>query len=62
MNKYSRIFHHINVKDVKRTHLESIEVQKIKEYNLRQKEIYLQEQKDILEGQKSNWRNELTDA
>ena len=62
MSSYSRIFHHITAKDVKRNHLENIEVQKIKEYNLRKKEIYLQEQQELLEGQKSNWRNELTDA
>ena len=31
MNRYSRIFHHIDTKDVKKKHLENIEVQRIKE-------------------------------
>ena len=62
MKTYSRIFHHLTTEDVKRKHRENIGVQKIQE----KKEIYLQEEKkyikEVLDGQKSNWRNDLPNS
>ena len=62
MKTYSRIFHHLTTEDVKRKQRENIGLQKIQE----KKEIYLQEEKkyikEVLDGQKSNWRNDLTNA
>ena len=62
MKIYSRIFHHITTEDVKRKRRENIEMQKIQE----KKEVYLHEKKlhikEVLDGQKSNWRDDLTNA
>ena len=59
MNRYSRIFHHITVEDVKRNMQQGIELKKIKEENMIKKEIYLEKEEVISEGSKSNWRNDL---
>jgi hypothetical protein len=59
MNRYSRIFHHITVEDVKRNTQQDIELKKIKEENMIKKEIYLEKEEVISEGSKSNWRNDL---
>jgi len=59
MNRYSRIFHHITVEDVKRNTQPDIELKKIKEENMIKKEIYLEKEEVISEGSKSNWRNDL---
>ena len=42
MNRYSRIFHHITVEDVKRNTQQDIELKKIKEENMIKKEIYVE--------------------
>jgi len=59
MNRYSRIFHHITVEDLKRNTQQDIEVKKIKEENTIKKEIYVEKEKVINEGRKSNWRKDL---
>ena len=59
MNRYSRVFHHITVEDVKRNTQPDIELKKIKEENMIKKEIYLEKEEVISEGEKSNWRNDL---
>ena len=59
MNRYSRIFHHITVEDVKRNTQQDIELKKIKEENMIKKEIYAAKEKVINEGRKSNWRKDL---
>ena len=62
VNKYSRIFHHITTEDVKRKQRDNIVVEKKKE----KLDIIMQEHMEYiekeLEGQKSNWRTELTDS
>ena len=60
MNRYSRIFHHIDTKDVKKKHLENVEVQRIKEQEKKEVDMILTEHQQELDRQKSNWRNELT--
>ena len=47
MNRYSRIFHHITVEDVKRNMQQDIELKKIKEENMIKKEIYLEKEEVI---------------
>ena len=59
MNRYSRIFHHITVEDLKRNTQQDIELKKIKEENTIKKEIYVEKEKVINEGRKSNWRKDL---
>ena len=59
MNKYSRIFHHIRVEDVKRNLQQNKDLEKIKEENIKKKELYMEEKKVILDGQKSNWCKDL---
>ena len=62
MNRYSRIFHHIDTKDVKKKHLENIEVRRIKEQEKKEVEMILMEHRQELDRQKSNWRTDLTNA
>ena len=62
MNRYSRIFHHIDTKDVKRRHLENIEVRKIKEQEKKEVDMILTASQQEVDRQKSNWRDELTDS
>ena len=62
MNRYSRIFHHIDTKDVKKKHLENIEVQRIKEQEKKEVDMILIEHQQEMDRQRSNWRNELTNA
>ncbi len=62
VNRYSRIFHHIDTKDVKRRHLENIEVRKIKEQEKKEVDMILTARQQEVDRQKSNWRDELTDA
>ena len=59
MNRYSRIFYHIDAKDVKEKHLENLAVQKADEEKVKQ----------ILEGIKNNnspeysdWRWDINEA
>ena len=59
MNKYSRIFHHIRVEDVKRTLQQNKDLEKIQEENIKKKELHMEEKKVIWDRQKSNWRNDL---
>tara|TARA_R100000234_G_C4867248_1_gene121752 strand:+ start:347 stop:535 length:189 start_codon:yes stop_codon:yes gene_type:complete len=62
VNRYSRIFHHIDTKDVKKKHLENIEVQRIKEQEKKEVDMILIEHQQKLNRQKSNWRQDLTNA
>ncbi len=62
MNRYSRIFHHIDTKDVKKKHLENIEVQRIKDQEKKEVDMILIEHQKKLNRQKSNWRQDLTNA
>ena len=62
VNRYSRIFHHIDTKDVKKKHLENIEVRRIKEQEKKEVEMILIEHHQELNRQKSNWRTDLTNA
>tara|TARA_B100000287_G_scaffold26438_1_gene25371 strand:- start:82 stop:297 length:216 start_codon:yes stop_codon:yes gene_type:complete len=62
VNRYSRIFHHIDTKDVKRRHLENIEVRKIKEQEKKEVDMILTARQQEVDRQKSNWRDELTDS
>ena len=57
-NKYSRIFHHLSIEDVKKRHWENIEVRKIEEQEKKEVEARQQE----VDRQKSNWRDELTES
>tara|TARA_Y100001938_G_C7851943_1_gene311245 strand:+ start:320 stop:508 length:189 start_codon:yes stop_codon:yes gene_type:complete len=62
VNRYSRIFHHIDTKDVKKKHLENIEVQRIKDQEKKEVDMILIEHQKKLNRQKSNWRQDLTNA
>ena len=59
MNRYSRIFHHLTVEDVKRTFQHNKQLEKIHHEDMKKKELYMEEKKVILDGQKSNWRKDL---
>ena len=66
MNKFSRIFHHIDIKDVKQKRLNEFVVEKLKEEKkLLKEEKKLKEEKicsRIAEKKKSNWRNDLVES
>ena len=56
MSNYSRILHHLDMKDVKKRHLKERAAKKIKEEKIKKEVKEIQE---IAEKQKSNWREEL---
>ena len=56
MGNYSRILHHLDMKDVKKRHLKERAAKKIKEENNRKEAKAIQE---IAKKYKSNWREEL---
>ena len=62
MNRYSRIFHHITTEDVKRKNLQNIVVERRKEKLDRILEEHMEYIEKEMEGQKSNWRSDLTDS
>ena len=56
MNRYNRIRHHIDIKDVKKRHLEETAVKKLEEKRIENKNQIL---KSAYEKQKSDWKEEL---
>ncbi len=56
MSNYSRILHHLDMKDVKKRHLKERAAKKIEEEKNKKEAKAIQE---IAEKQKSNWREEL---
>ena len=56
MNRFSKISHHINMKDVKKKHLEEIAARKIEEIRIEEERKLHNE---IYDKWKSNWRDEL---
>ena len=66
MNKFSRIFHHIDIKDVKQKRLEEFAIEKLKEEKrLWKEEKKLKEERiltRIVDKKKSNWKNELSES
>tara|TARA_Y200000002_G_scaffold313298_1_gene270722 strand:+ start:143 stop:3064 length:2922 start_codon:yes stop_codon:yes gene_type:complete len=57
MNRFSRVFHHLDVKDVKKKHLKESNIKKLKEKKETNKKKYLT---SVIEGKKSNWKGDLT--
>jgi len=57
MNRFSRVFHHLDVKDVKKKHLNESNIKKLKEKKETNKKKYLT---SVIEGKKSNWKGDLT--
>ena len=66
MNKFSRIFHHIDIKDVKQKRLNEFAIKKLeKEKKLLKEEKKLKEERiltRIADKKKSNWKNELSES
>ncbi len=59
LNKYKRIFHHINFNEAKGKHLENLAVKKLEE----EKNIRSEKQiSRIIEEKKYSWRNTLTET
>ena len=59
MNKFSRIRHHIDMKDVKKRHLEELVIKKLEEEKKLKEERILTR---IADKKKSNWRNDLVES
>ena len=58
MNRFSRIRHHVDIKDVRQRHLEEVAAKKIIEKQIEEeKRIH----KEIYDAWKSNWRDDLLD-
>ena len=58
MNRFSRIRHHVDIKDVRQRHLEEVVAKKIIEKQIEEeKRIH----KEIYDAWKSNWRDDLLD-
>ena len=58
MNRFSRIRHHVDMKDVRQRHLEEVAVKKIIEKQIEEeKRIH----KEIYDAWKSNWRDDILD-
>ena len=58
MGRFARVIHHIDMKDVKRKHLEEIAAKKLKEErDKKEKELI----KEILRKYKSDWKTELSE-
>ena len=58
MNRFSRIRHHVDMKDVKQRHLEENVAKKIKEKQIEEEKRI---QKEIYDAWKSDWRQELNE-
>ena len=58
MNRFSRIRHHVDMKDVKRRHLEELAAKKNKEKQIEEERILRQK---IYNACKSNWREDILD-
>ena len=56
MNRFSRVFHHLDVKDVKKRHLKESNIKKLKEKKESNKKKYLT---SVVEGKKNNWKESL---
>ncbi len=56
MNRFSRVFHHLDVKDVKKRHLKESSIKKLKEKKESNKKKYLT---SVVEGKKNNWKESL---
>ena len=56
MNKFSRIRHHVDMKDVKRKHLEEAAAKKIEEAKIEEERRL---HKEVYNKWKSDWRDEL---
>ena len=56
MNRFSRVFHHLDVKDVKKKHLKESNIKKLKEKKESNKKKYLT---SVVEGKKNNWKESL---
>ena len=59
MNKFSRIRHHIDMKDVKKRHLEELAIKKLEEEKKLKEERILTR---IVDKKKSNWKNDLSES
>ena len=58
MGRFARVIHHIDMKDVKRKHLEEIAAKKLKEErDKKEKELI----KEISRKYKSDWKTELSE-
>ena len=66
MNKFSRIFHHIDIKDVKQKRLNELAIKKLeKEKKLLKEEKKLKEERilsRIADKKKFNWKNDLAES
>ena len=58
MNRFSRIRHHVDMKDVKQRHLEESAAKKIREKQIEEDKRI---QKEIYDAWKSDWRQDLLD-
>ena len=58
MNRFSRIRHHVDMKDVKDRHLEEVAAEKIKQKQIEEEKRL---QKEIYDSWKSDWRQELNE-
>ncbi len=56
MNRFNRIRHHVDIKDVKKRHLEETAAKKLEEKRLKEE---VEQIKAEYEKQKSDWRGEL---
>ena len=56
MNRFSRVFHHLDVKDVKKRHLKESNIKKLKEKKESNKKKYLT---SVVEDKKNNWKESL---
>ena len=56
MNRFSRVFHHLDVKDVKKRHLKESSIKKLKEKKESNKKKYLT---SVVENKKNNWKESL---
>ena len=59
MNKFSRIRHHVDMKDVKERHLEELAIKKLEEEKKLKEERILTR---IVAKKKSNWKNDLLES
>ena len=56
MNRFSRIRHHVDMKDVKERHLEETVAEKIKQKQIEEEKRL---QKEIYDAWKSDWRKDM---
>ena len=56
MNRFSRIRHHVDMKDVKKRHLEETAAEKIKQKQIEEEKRL---QKEIYDAWKSDWRKDM---